>query len=95
MSLRVDSGFDRVTRKSYGFRTQKAYETALYHNLGTLRESGRLASCNPSKNDQSGSLPDFLWLGRTAKRWPANEIRLFRRGFLQLLGQDSNLRQGG
>ena len=25
-----------VTRKSYGFRTQKAYEIALYHNLGAL-----------------------------------------------------------
>lgn len=27
-----------ITRKSYGFRTQKAYETALYHNLGNLPE---------------------------------------------------------
>ena len=27
-----------VTRKSYGFRTQKAYEIALYHNLGALPE---------------------------------------------------------
>ena len=27
-----------VTRKSYGFRTQKGYETALYHNLGALPE---------------------------------------------------------
>lgn len=27
-----------ITRKSYGFRTQKAYETALYHNLGALPE---------------------------------------------------------
>jgi transposase len=27
-----------VTRKSYGFRTQEAYETALYHNLGDLPE---------------------------------------------------------
>ena len=25
-----------ITRKSYGFRTQEAYETALYHNLGSL-----------------------------------------------------------
>jgi transposase len=25
-----------ITRKSYGFRTQEAYETALYHNLGAL-----------------------------------------------------------
>lgn len=27
-----------ITRKSYGFRTQEAYETALYHNLGDLPE---------------------------------------------------------
>lgn len=27
-----------VTRKSYGFRTQEAYETALYHNLAALPE---------------------------------------------------------
>jgi transposase len=27
-----------TTRKSYGFRTQEAYETALYHNLGMLPE---------------------------------------------------------
>jgi transposase len=25
-----------ITRKSYGFRTQNAYETALYHNLADL-----------------------------------------------------------
>ena len=25
-----------IARKSYGFRTQKGYETALYHNLGNL-----------------------------------------------------------
>ena len=25
-----------ITRKSYGFRTQEAYETAPYHNLGAL-----------------------------------------------------------
>lgn len=27
-----------ITRKSYGFRTQKTYEMALYHNLGALPE---------------------------------------------------------
>jgi transposase len=27
-----------ITRRSYGFRTQKAYETALYHTLGDLPE---------------------------------------------------------
>jgi transposase len=27
-----------TTRKSYGFRTYKAIETALYHNLGDLPE---------------------------------------------------------
>jgi transposase len=27
-----------ITRKSYGFRTQEAYETALYHTLGALPE---------------------------------------------------------
>jgi transposase len=27
-----------ITRKAYGFRTQEAYETALYHNLGALNE---------------------------------------------------------
>lgn len=27
-----------VTRRSYGFRTYKAMETALYHNLGRLPE---------------------------------------------------------
>ena len=25
-----------ATRKSHGFRTQEAYETALFHNLGAL-----------------------------------------------------------
>jgi transposase len=29
-----------TTRKSYGFRTYEAIETALYHNLGTLPEPG-------------------------------------------------------
>ncbi len=27
-----------ITRKSNGFRTQEAHETALYHNLGALPE---------------------------------------------------------
>jgi transposase len=27
-----------ITRKSYGFRTQNAYETALYHNLASRPE---------------------------------------------------------
>ena len=27
-----------VTRKSYGFRTQNGYQTALYHTLGDLPE---------------------------------------------------------
>jgi len=42
MSSGVVEGFNNkaklVTRKSYGFRTQEAYETALYHNLGALPE---------------------------------------------------------
>ena len=42
LSSGVVEGFNNkvklVTRKSYGFRTQKAYETALYHNLGKLPE---------------------------------------------------------
>ena len=29
----------RITRKSYGFRTQDAYEIALYHNLGARPET--------------------------------------------------------
>ena len=61
--------------------------------LGTRIES--FGTVQSIQNDQSGSLPDFSWLGRTAKRWLENEIRLFRRDFLKLLGQDSNLRQGG
>ena len=40
LSSGVVEGFNnklkRITRKSYGFRTQEAYETALYHNLGAL-----------------------------------------------------------
>ena len=27
-----------ITRKSFSFHTQEAYETALYHNLGALPE---------------------------------------------------------
>ena len=42
MSSGVVEGFNNklklITRKSYGFRTQQAYETALYHNLGNLPE---------------------------------------------------------
>ncbi len=42
LSSGVVEGFNNklklITRKSYGFRTQNAYETALYHNLGALRE---------------------------------------------------------
>ncbi len=42
MSSGVVEGFNNklklITRKSYGFRTQEAYETALYHNLGKLPE---------------------------------------------------------
>ena len=40
LSSGVVEGFNNkvklITRKSYGFRTQKAYEIALYHNLGDL-----------------------------------------------------------
>lgn len=42
MSSGVVEGFNNklklITRKAYGFRTQEAYETALYHNLGELPE---------------------------------------------------------
>ena len=42
ISAAIVEGFNNklklVTRKSYGFRTQTAYETALYHNLGALPE---------------------------------------------------------
>lgn len=42
ISAGIVEGFNNklklVTRKSYGFRTQKAYEIALYHNLGALPE---------------------------------------------------------
>ncbi|TWU31377.1 transposase [Novipirellula artificiosorum] len=42
LSSGVVEGFNnklkRITRKSYGFRTQEAYEAALYHNLGALPE---------------------------------------------------------
>jgi transposase len=42
LSSGVVEGFNNklklITRKSYGFRTQKAYETALYHNLAALPE---------------------------------------------------------
>jgi len=42
LSSGVVEGFNNkrklITRKSYGFRTQTAYETALYHNLGALPE---------------------------------------------------------
>ena len=42
LSSAVVEGFNNklklITRKSYGFRTQEAYENALYHNLGALPE---------------------------------------------------------
>jgi transposase len=42
ISAGIVEGFNNklklITRKSYGFRTQKAYEIALYHNLGALPE---------------------------------------------------------
>jgi transposase len=42
LSAGIVEGFNNklklITRKSYGFRTQEAYETALYHNLGALPE---------------------------------------------------------
>lgn len=42
ISMGVIEGFNNklklITRKAYGFRTQEAYETALYHNLGGLPE---------------------------------------------------------
>lgn len=42
LSAGIVEGFNNklklITRKSYGFRTQEAYETALYHNLGDLPE---------------------------------------------------------
>ena len=42
MSSGIVEGFNNklklITRKSYGFRTQNAYEIALYHNLGALPE---------------------------------------------------------
>jgi transposase len=42
LSAGIVEGFNNklklITRKSYGFRTQKAYESALYHNLGALPE---------------------------------------------------------
>lgn len=40
LSAGIVEGFNNklklITRKSYGFRTQDTYETALYHNLGAL-----------------------------------------------------------
>ena len=42
LSSGVVEGFNNkvklVTRKAYGFKTQEAYEIALYHNLGDLPE---------------------------------------------------------
>jgi transposase len=42
LSAGIVEGFNNklklITRRSYGFRTQEAYETALYHNLGALPE---------------------------------------------------------
>ena len=42
ISAGIVEGFNNklklTTRKSYGFRTQNAYEIALYHNLGALPE---------------------------------------------------------
>jgi transposase len=42
LSAGIVEGFNNklklTTRKSYGFRTQEAYEIALYHNLGALPE---------------------------------------------------------
>ena len=43
ISTGIVEGFNNklklITRKSYGFRTQTAYETALYHNFGALPET--------------------------------------------------------
>ena len=43
LSAGIVEGFNNklklTTRKSYGFRTQEAYEIALYHNLGALPEA--------------------------------------------------------
>ena len=40
LSAGIVEGFNNklklITRRSYGFRTQQAYEIALYHNLGAL-----------------------------------------------------------
>ena len=42
LSSGIVEGFNNklklITRKSYGFRTQEAYENALYHNFGDLPE---------------------------------------------------------
>ena len=42
LSSGIVEGFNNklklITRNSYGFRTQEAYETTLYHNLGALPE---------------------------------------------------------
>lgn len=42
LSAGIVEGFNNklklITRKAYGFRTQEAYEIALYHNLGALPE---------------------------------------------------------
>lgn len=42
LSAGIVEGFNNklklITRKSYGFRSQEGYETALYHNLGALPE---------------------------------------------------------
>jgi len=42
LSSGIVEGFNNklklITRRSYGFRTQEAYETALYHTLGALPE---------------------------------------------------------
>lgn len=40
LSTGIVEGFNNklklITRKAYGFRTQQAFEVALYHNLGAL-----------------------------------------------------------
>ena len=55
ISVGIVEGFNNklklITRKSYGFGTQTAYETALYHNLGALPEqSSPTDSSEEAKN---------------------------------------------
>ncbi|MFO7905308.1 MAG: transposase [Planctomycetota bacterium] len=63
LSAGIVEGFNNklklMTRKSYGFRTQEGYETALSHNLGALPEPESMGHRKKSDTPTLSKSPDF------------------------------------